>query len=98
MPITRYKRGSCIHLTCSVYDVDDALTDPSGGVVVSVFDEEGNALLDEGVMSSSGTGLYYYDWQTDSNDAAGMCKMQCKATSGAKVSIEEDDSAFELYA
>lgn len=97
MPITRYKRGTCIHISCSVYDIADALTDPNGGVVVSVYDESGTAVVEDAAMSTSGTGLYYYDWQTDTNDSLGMYRVEVKATSGAKVSIEEDIIAFEIY-
>lgn len=98
MAIKRYKIGTTIHFSCEVRDVADALVNPDGGVVITVNDQDGNAVVSAQTMTNDGVGLFSYDWTTVvATHPVGIYKVTCKATSGAKFGIEVDDSALELF-
>jgi uncharacterized protein YfaS (alpha-2-macroglobulin family) len=96
MGISEYKAGTCIHLTNEVRNTAEVLTDPDGGVAIYIYDESGNLVVDGEAMAKSEVGKYYYDWQTSENADLGIYAVQARATSGMKVSIEEDSSALKL--
>lgn len=95
--ITRYKRGNCVRLNATVRDADNALHDPDTSIKVTVK-SAGTAYLTAQSMTKVTTGVYYYDWQTDGDDALGIYSMEVTSVDGSKTVVTEDNSAFELYA
>lgn len=93
--ITRYKQGNCIRIEATIKDADGDAFDPDS-VAVSVS-SNGTDYVDEAAMTKSATGSYYYDWQTDTDDPAGIYDVEIKSVSGAKTAIAENKTMFEIY-
>ena len=94
--ITRYKRGNCIRLNVTIKDVDGALYDPVTSVKVTLS-SDGTDCLSAQAMTKLSKGIYYYDWQTDSEDVLGIYNMKVTSVDSSKTVVTENNCAFELF-
>jgi len=94
--ITRYKRGNCIRLNVTIKDADGALYDPVTSVKVTLT-SDGTDYLSAQDMTKISTGVYYYDWQTDGDDATGIYNMKITSVDSSKTVVTENNCAFELF-
>lgn len=97
MTIRRWQRPETVPIWAEVRDPDtNALTDPSGGVVLTLTDPNGAVVFTEQVMDNPDKGKYVYYWTSeetkDYTPIAGWYKAKAKAVDGTgegtKVVIE----------
>lgn len=94
----RYPRGNTVRLKNEVRNDAGDLYDPDTGVVVIVYDKDGNELLSSVSMVKASVGDYYYDWTISAiMTYTGWARQRCISTDGAKASIKDDFEAFEIY-
>ena len=98
-----WQQGETVRIWAEVRLVSTgALYDPDQGVILYVYDPDGTVLTDINgeAMTKSETGLYYFDWNTDTDDELGWYRAKGKAQDGtgatAKVTIE--NGGFNLQA
>ena len=79
---TTYELGDTAKITVNVTDSVDTLVDPDS-IVISIFKESDSSTVVDAVdMTKSTTGIYYYNWDTTSQDL-GQYKIKIKALFGS---------------
>lgn len=96
MSIKKYNRGTTIHLTAEIKDVDGNYVDPDTSVKVSLIDPTGATELAETSMTKDSVGHYSYDWQSASNDPLGLYSQVTVSVDGGKTVKKTKDPAFYL--
>lgn len=95
--ISRYKRGTTVRITATIKDADGTLYSPDTSTKITVLDPDGTVEVNAQDMTESSTGVFYYDWQSESDDATGDYKVRVTSVDGTKTSIEVDTSSFQLH-
>jgi hypothetical protein len=98
MTIQVYRHLDTVCIFCETKDWQGNLINPTGGVVVNIFDPDGNQVGDENIMTNLSTGKYVYYYNSLSTDKVGWWHYICKARDGsgelAKTAII--DGSFQL--
>ena len=93
---TEYERGQVIRITATLKDANDTLVDPDqdGGEYLFTIEIKnvttGTAVVPSTTMSRSGTGTFYYDWQSSESDDVGQYEIESRATYNGKEILNRD--------
>ncbi len=93
--ITQFVRKETIRIIQYVYDDDEALVDATG-VIVSVVDPAGTAVVNEQAMAKTATGTYEYYYTPSTAAIQGDYRIQTQITDGSYETIGHGH--FELRA
>ena len=69
--ITKFISKSTVLVRAYVYDEDDALTDPTTSITVTIVDPAGTTKVDNVAMTKHGTGVYDYFYNTAADSVEG---------------------------
>ena len=69
--ITKFISKSTVLVRAYVYDEDDALTDPTTSITVTIVDPAGTKKVDNAAMTKHGTGVYDYFYNTAADSVEG---------------------------
>ena len=69
--ITKFISKSTVLVRAYVYDEDDALTDPTTSITVTIVDHAGTKKVDNAAMTKHGTGVYDYFYNTVTDSVEG---------------------------
>jgi hypothetical protein len=76
--------------------VGHPLFNPTGGVVITVRNPSGTAVVVEAAMTNTATGVYTYTHQTSTSDPKGVWTLEFKSVNGAYTHISANLGGFEL--
>ena len=82
MTIQTYKLTATIGIHAENRNWAGALFDPSQGVVVNIFDPDGELVVDGKAMTPGETGNYDYYHTTEAADPTGGWRYECWAVDG----------------
>ena len=69
--ITKFISKSTVLVRAYVYNEDDALTDPTTSITVTIVDPAGTTKVDNVAMTKHGTGVYDYFYNTAADSVEG---------------------------
>jgi hypothetical protein len=84
-----FQRPETVKIKATIRDTEtDALTDPATSIKITVTDPDGTAQVDAQDMTKLSTGIYSYDYTTQSDDTIGWWIVVVTATDTTKVTVE----------
>ena len=69
--VTKFISKSTVLVRAYVYDEDDALTDPTTSITVTIVDPAGTTKVDNVAMTKHATGVYDYFYNTAADSVEG---------------------------
>jgi hypothetical protein len=95
--MNRHRAGTTVRLSATFRDpVTGSLTDPDGGVTVTVWDPRGAMNVDAGTMTKQSTGVYYFNMQTATGWERGIYSVLTDGFHGTYHTLVEAD-LFKLW-
>ena len=93
--ITKFISKSTVLIRAYIYDIDDALVDPTS-VKVTLVDKDGTKKIDDLSMSKSDTGVYDYYYTLASDAAEGWWNGEVWVVDGAGADATNSLGAFSF--
>lgn len=93
----KFLAGATVRIHTEIYDIDDALVDPTTSVTITITDPTGTAAVTNGAMSTSSTGIYDYYYTSTVDVKYGTWRFVIKATDSSYISYDSGTFVLERF-